>query len=121
MFLEFSSPPPPPTNWKAFIVRYIASPLIQEEYGKLINYWIRYKERSKRESQQPSPQEAKKKIKELEEKVKLLSERNSVLEEKFAILKNLINIVLLMVFNNKLVILRLNHLVYFWVEVHILK
>jgi len=88
----FSSPPPPPTNWKAYIVRYIANPLIQEEYGKLINYWIKYKERSKRESQQPSPEEAKKKIKELEEKVKLLSERNSVLEEKFAILKTLINI-----------------------------
>ena len=87
----FSSPPPPPTNWKAFIVRYIASPLIQEEYGKLINYWIRYKERSKRETQQPSPREAKKVIKELEEKVKLLSERNSFLEEKFAILRTLTN------------------------------
>lgn len=88
----FSSPPPPATNWKAFIVRHIASPLIQLEYEKLNNYWVRHKERSKRESQQPSPHEAKKIIKELEEKVKLLSERNSVIEEKFAILKTLINI-----------------------------
>lgn len=86
------SHPPPPKHWKGMIVRHIANPLIEQEYHKLANFYIKYKERSIRESQKPSPQEAKKIIKELEEKVILLTERNSILEEKFAIFSKVVSI-----------------------------
>jgi hypothetical protein len=85
---NYCSHPPPAKYWKGFIVRHIAEQLIHVEFEKLNNYWIRYKERSKRESEQ----EAKKIIKELEEKVKLLTERNSILEEKFAIFSKVVSI-----------------------------
>lgn len=88
----FSSPPRAPTNWKAIVVRHMADPLIQSEYDKLQAFYSKCKERSKRESQQPSPQDAKAQIQSLEEQIKTLKERNSVLEEKFANLKALINI-----------------------------
>jgi hypothetical protein len=76
------NPPPPPIFWKRCVAESIYTPLLNYELKEWTKYVTKFIELSKNPNSQPSPKEARVKIKSLEDEITSLKARNDILQKK---------------------------------------